>query len=73
MQKQDEKKRLLRAVERARRLALSADAQLLRELERCPSSKTACALLVSALNMSKSARDREELLTAVPGWIHPFV
>lgn len=69
----DEKTSLLRALERAAGQAQSVDAQLMKELEKCPSSKIACALLVSALSMSRSAKDRDELLTADPGWIHPFV
>jgi hypothetical protein len=72
MPQPDEKARLLQALEHAAAQAQSADAQLLKELEKCPSSKTACALLVSALSMSRSTQDRDELLTADPGWIHPF-
>ena len=73
MQRADETTRLLRAFERAASQARSADAQLLRELEKCQSSKAACALLVSAISLSQSAGDRDEMLTADPGWIHPFV
>jgi len=73
MGQSDEKTRLLQALERAAAQARSADAQLIKELEKCPSSKAACALLVSALSMSRSAKDRDELLSADPGWIHPFV
>ena len=73
MQHPDEKTSLLRALERAAAQARSGDAQLLKRLEKCPSSKAACALLVSALSMSRSTKDRDELLTADPGWIHPFV
>jgi len=73
MRQSDEKTRLLQALERAAAQARSADTQLMKELEKCPSSKAACALLVSTLSMSRSAKDRDELLTADPGWIHPFV
>jgi len=73
MRQSDEKTRLLQALERAAAQARSSDAQLIKELEKCPSSKAACALLVSALSMSRSAKDRDELLSADPGWIHPFV
>jgi hypothetical protein len=73
MRQPDERAQLLQALERAASKARSVDAQLMKELEKCPSSKAACALLVSALSMSRSAKDRDELLTADPAWIHPFV
>ena len=69
----NEKKQLLGRLERAATQAQSVDAQLMKKLEKCPSAKIACALLVSALSTSRSAKDRDELLTADPGWIHPFV
>jgi len=72
MRQSDEKTRLMQALERAAAQARSADAQLMKELGKCPSSKAACALLVSALSLSRSAKDRDELLTADPAWIHPF-
>jgi hypothetical protein len=67
------KKRLFGAIRRLAAQAQSKDAQLLKEMEKCPSSKTACAVLTGALNASHSGGHRDELLQPAASWIHPFV
>ena len=64
--------RLLRALERIAASSQSEDARLLTEVEKCPSSKAACSILVRALNCN-AGHDREELLRPAASWIHPLV
>jgi hypothetical protein len=72
MPRRKQEKRLLR-LQRIADQAQSKDAQLLKEMEKCPSSKTACAVLTGALNASHSGGHRDELLQPAASWIHPFV
>jgi hypothetical protein len=46
---------------------------MLKEMEKCPSSKTACAIFAGALNASYSGGNRDELLRPDASWIHPLV
>ena len=73
MPQRNRKKHLLRALQRIAVQAQSQDAQMLKEMEKCPSSKTACAILVGALNASRSGGDRDELLRPDASWIQPLV
>jgi hypothetical protein len=73
MQRSDDKRRLLQTLQRMANQARSADAQLLKEFEKCPSSKTVCALFVSALSTSQSSVGGDELLLPEASWIHPFI
>jgi hypothetical protein len=72
MPRRKQEKRLLH-LQRIADQAQSKDAQLLKEMEKCPSSKTACAVLTGALNASHSGGHRDELLQPAASWIHPFV
>jgi hypothetical protein len=67
-----QERRLLRALQRIAGQAQSKDARLLKEMEKCPSSKTACAILTDALNASRSVDNRDELLRPEASWIHPL-
>jgi len=73
MPRRNQEKRLLRALQRIAVEAQSKDAQLLKEMEKCPSSKTACAIFAGALNASHSGGNRDELLRPHASWIHPLV
>jgi hypothetical protein len=73
MPERNQTKRLLRSLQRIAAQAQSKDLQLLKEMEKCPSSKTACAVLTGALNASHSGGHRDELLQPAASWIHPFV
>jgi hypothetical protein len=73
MPQRNEERRLLRALQRIAEQEQSKDARLLKEMEKCPSSKTACAILAGALNASHSGENRDELLRPAASWIHPLV
>ena len=72
MPEQSQVMRLLRKLHSIAVQAQSEDAQLLKEMEKCPSSKAACSILAGALN-SHSGQSRDELLLPAAGWIHPLV
>jgi hypothetical protein len=73
MPPRNQERRLLRALQRIAVEAQSKDAQMLDEMEKCPSSKTACAIFVGALNASRSGGNGDELLRPDASWIHPLV
>ena len=72
MPPRNRKKRLLRTLYRIAAQAKSEDAQLLKELQKCPSSKAACSILTGALH-AHTGQDRDDLLRPVASWIHPLV
>jgi hypothetical protein len=72
MPQRNRKKRLLSALQRIAVQAHSKDTQILKEMEKCPSSKTACSILTGALH-AHAGKHRDELLRPVAGWIHPLV
>jgi hypothetical protein len=73
MPRRNQKRRLLRALQRIAVQAHSKDAQMLKEMKKCTSSRTACAIFVGALNASRSGGNRDELLRPDASWIHPLI
>jgi hypothetical protein len=73
MLQRNQKRRLLRALQRIAGQAQSKDARLLKEMEKYPSSKNAIAILTGALNASRSGENCDELLRPEASWIHPLV
>jgi hypothetical protein len=73
MPRDQEEARLLEALEALVMRVDSSDAQLLVELQKCPSSRRACALLFAALDRVGQGRKQEEFLGPPAGWIHPFI
>jgi hypothetical protein len=73
MPRRNQERRLLRVLQRIVVQAQSEDEQLLKEFQKCLSSKTACAIFVGALNASHSGGNRDELLKPDASWIHPLV
>jgi hypothetical protein len=68
-----QKNRLLRAFAHLANQAQGKDLKLLKEIEKCPSSKAACAVLAGALNASRHSGGRDEFLNADASWIHPLI
>jgi hypothetical protein len=68
-----QKNRLLRAFSRLAKQAQGKDLKILKEIEKCPSSKAACVVLAGALNASRHSGGRDEFLNADASWIHPLV
>jgi hypothetical protein len=73
MQSTRQKSRLRRTLVILAKQAQSKDLKLLKEMEKCPSSKAACALLAGALNACRYDGDRNEFLSPDASWIHPLV
>ena len=72
MQQSKQKKRLVHTLGRLAKQAQSKDLKLLKEMEKCPSSKAACTLLAGALHASHSGEDRDQVLSPDASWIHPL-
>jgi hypothetical protein len=73
MQQSKQKKLLLHTLGRLAKHAQSKNLELMKEMEKCPSSKAACALLAGALHASHSREERDQFLSPDASWIHPLV
>jgi len=63
---------LLSALNKIAKLVRTEDARILGGVQKCPTAREACALLVDALAESQSPR-RDERLLPPPSWVHPIV
>jgi len=66
-------KRLLRVLKGITERAHTKNAVMPKEIEKCPSSKGACAALAEALENSQSRGTGDEFLMPPASWIHPLI
>jgi hypothetical protein len=73
MRRQTQQQQLLKSLQSLAALSQPKDMELLKEVEKCPESKAACAALAAALAASDSSKDHANILGPEASWIHSLV
>jgi hypothetical protein len=73
MRRQTQQQQLLKSLQNLAALSQPKDNKLLKEVEKCPESKAASAMLAAALTASNSSKDPREVLGPDASWVHPLV